>query len=604
MSSTKNKKTLLFLLIVVIIIAAAIWFFSRQEKKGFEYAFDWPRGNVYVYEVSYNTKNATNISFTPGNPKAEAQSFLGSVNLTGEMKLRSYGEHKGSYFLGVTLDDFTALELTVMGKSMYDDQAAVKAVFAGHEGLVEISKQGEVKKISFEESSPPVFKNMVQNLVGEVQVVVESGSEKWEVLEKNQYGETPSSYALKMEDGDEVEVDKSRLSYASLHAVPGELVADEVDVKAGYDVRLSRAGHVTHFGGTEEIAVKEGGKKTIFSVETSVSMKLARIDEFRSGEDSPYARFSKLTSRKLGELVVSDEAERRSLEQRAGGMKIDKLVDDLLKFANAGEMPFHTRWVWRATGALRLDPKACWELVDVFEDDVSNQKTRNMVVELLVSVGHGEAQAVLRKILGGSVARKSPRYWDTLQRLMLLTEPDAETGRFVQAKVSATAKAETKDDVHFASAIALGGLAKNIRKNGDPETAAEYNKQLVELLGEADTVTEKAAYLKSLGNSADESNVEIISSFADDKSAPVRVSVADALRDTQTEKSEQTVMQLTEDSIATVQKSALRVMANYDAKEEHLFKIKDLVDDDTVQSQSYGALMDVLTKNRRHGSEK
>jgi hypothetical protein len=71
-------------------------------------------------------------------------------------------------------------------------------------------------------------------------------------------------------------------------------------------------------------------------------------------------------ARKLGEIIVTDDMRKKLDAQRIGDMTIEKLTADVVKYGNGGRMPFHTQWVWQATGLLKAHPEECWKLVDVF----------------------------------------------------------------------------------------------------------------------------------------------------------------------------------------------------------------------------------------------
>jgi len=428
MSKKVNKITKkLFVLVAVLVIVISVigvWRYGSGGK--FSYDFNWEKGKIYVYSLTYNTTNSTVFSMDPNAAKESQKTFFGGVDLKCNLRLKAYGMKGKNFLLGVSFDKCELLNLNVMGSSLFKTPSEAQSAFTGEEGLILVTSKGAVKELRFKAEAENAFKNVVQNIIAEVQVNIVDGSLRWKVQESSQHGEALSAYAVKEENWRDVKIVKKRTKYETLNALgPGREGYDNT-ASSNYKISLNTDGHIDSLSGRETISATNDDGGELVSVKTSVSMTLLRIEEYDDRQSrAAFARFSSMSGRSLGEIVISDRARQRALIQRAAGMKIENLVGDLLKYGNLGEMPFNSQWTWRATGLLRLKPKECWKLVDVFKNPTINVRGKKSIIELLVSTGHGVAQKVMRKLLLSEEAQSTGRSYNMmLQRAMLLTEPN------------------------------------------------------------------------------------------------------------------------------------------------------------------------------------
>ncbi|MCP4678127.1 MAG: HEAT repeat domain-containing protein [Deltaproteobacteria bacterium] len=587
-----NKKMMaLFGLLLVLGIVAAIYLNRPEDATAFE--FNWPEGNEYVYKLSYQNKNVTSILASMADEDADGeQSFEATTDFEAKLVLRSYGKQGDYFLLGARLEEFEKHALNFMGTDVFPDDAAVQKTFAGQEAFIEIGADGRIERFKFSKKSPALFKNILQTLLSETQIVIEKGSQAWETVEKNQNGVAPADYEFLKDQG--LRLEKKRTKYSELYALSNKTQEIGPEVSAAYSSELSADGHIDSIEGKERISAEDSSKRSIVDLETTVSLKLLETRR-ASTKQSRSVLLSNTESRKPGELVISEEGQRRGLVQRVAGLTYEDLKTSILQFGNSGRMPFKSKWIWRSVGLLRLHPEYCAKLEEIFKDETMETEGKALILDLLASTGHKEAQHSLLNMLKSPEAVGDEKYFLLLQRVTLLKEPKPETAAWMHDFFKKSKESDEGDNLtHFASAYSLGAVTNALKEQGFDEQSDAMNKTLREALREAETPKEKSAYIAGLGETRRDENVDLIADFAGDENGKVRRSVASALRHNQTERSEEIIMTFTEDSSGLVQGSAIETLKDYDVRNEHLEHLQTVFDKGVVQSRNYARLSGLL----------
>jgi hypothetical protein len=366
-----------------------------------------------------------------------------------------------------------------------------------------------------------------------------------------------------------------------------------VEVRGGGLATLSSRGHLEAFEGEDFLQVSQNRNELLYKLERSVAVKLLRTESFTL-RPQQLSGLLALRSRRLEDIEVSEQAQRKALLQRAMGMDVARVVMDLSTYGDGAQMPDHARWVWRATGALKLDPSGCAELAKLAKDPSRSSDGRRFMTELLVSVGSPEAQAALREILTAETAQQDPKYYDTLQRLSLLERPEPETAALVRDLL----KAETFE-VRMGGAFTAGSLAQTLSALGEETQASQLNNELQALLQNARTIDDQAGYISALGNAGRAENVPLIAKSVGSESAEVRRSAANALRHTQTPEAEEAVLSLASDEQERVQSAALETLEGWKLEVSHLEALEDTLNEGRVLLGNRSSLAKVLSKEYR-----
>lgn len=219
---------------------------------------------------------------------------------------------------------------------------------------------------------------------------------------------------------------------------------------------------------------------------------------------------------------VDPDRDARLLERRAAGLTIADLTEQLARFGDAGRVPDHERFLWRATGLLRLHPELAFALEPLFLDGDASSSRRGLVLDLLVHARTAESQQALRRLLASETAHDDPRHALHVQRLALLEAPDAATVSFATDRFE---QATTVVD-RFAAAYTYAGVA---RQSGDAVVAREAARALGAELERAEDPTERLHWLRALGATAAPEARAAIVRHVSDSSPNVRVAAVDAL---------------------------------------------------------------------------
>jgi hypothetical protein len=264
------------------------------------------------------------------------------------------------------------------------------------------------------------------------------------------------------------------------------------------------------------------------------------------------------------------------------------LVDELRRLAAAPRSSELPRFVWRAVGYLMLHPEAVSLVVPLFGEADASAEQRALVLDLLASAQHAQAQRGLLELLGSDAARGDRLYPLYLSRLSVLTQPTPDTVAFAEQLYDAGG-----GDARTAATYTLGSFAGRLADR-EPERARQLADKLVEGLHAADSPEQQSHYLRGLGNAGLADELAAVAPFAGSDSAQVRSAVAAALRKTQSADSEAILFDLLEDQDAAVQQSSLSTLADYRLSAAHLQRVGRSVASARVNERSFDKVLQVL----------
>ncbi|MBN2192605.1 MAG: HEAT repeat domain-containing protein [Polyangiaceae bacterium] len=548
------------------------------------FAFRWPAGTVYQYGLSFEVDGAV------APPSSDRQSALStSLALTAELALRSYGrlERSGDYVLGVRLTSLTKLDLTFGEEPVLPDGGRS---FVGRELALVVGPDGTFRSLHVAADEPPMLVNVLRSLLGALEVVVSEGK-TWAVSQTNATGDVRVLYEVRADDPESLGLRRRAMQYTRLAAGPvlGDATAD---VSGAFEVVLDRAGHVERIEGRERLSAKRAQGNPALRQDTRLEFRLLSITQV-APEPSADQRLVGLKSTGLGDVTTSGEIEDRLLEQRAGELTMERIVEDLLVYGPAPDFPDAGRWMWQATGFLLLHPEKCRDLGRVFKKPEMGGRGRGRVLDLLASTGNPEAQTVLRELLETKEARGSDHYATLVQRLSPVQRPTSETVEYLRDKVE---QGDGKNTL--AAAHALGAAIGNRWQAEGGAVDARSAALLRQGLAAAKSPQEKADWLGTLGNAGLVEDVPLIAGHATDGDRDVREAAANALRKTQAPASESALLGLASDADSRVRDRALHTLTEYKLAPAHLDALRQAVASGALPQRNYPMLMTLLEQNR------
>ena len=233
-----------------------------------------------------------------------------------------------------------------------------------------------------------------------------------------------------------------------------------------------------------------------------------------------------------------------------------------------------------ACAALRLTRERgrieCDALAALFEDELTTDDRRSLILDLLASAGTPEAQVVMRRLLALGVARRNSRTFASfVQRLGFMERPDGATLRFL-ISVYAESKHEAHE-VRAACAYALGAGAGRAHVWGLTDAAMRASEVLRHDLLRATSASEKCALVTALGNAALESDVPVILRFVEDPESRVRGAAALALKKMHTREARASLLSLLTSNDENVAESALSALFEQMLAHEEIVRLAELV---------------------------
>jgi HEAT repeat protein len=384
-----------------------------------------------------------------------------------------------------------------------------------------------------------------------------SEGDRYWVQERTLQGTAGHAYTLRVVDGTSLE--RRTEAYFDLRVAAGFDSPPDVDVsgRARFDIDDTRG--LQRVEGREQLRVATAQGLPVLDSATEF-----RFEFLRSEPASAPSELASWPARDATSILASARLEAQLLEQRIAGLDGETLLATLAAPAYRNGSAEEARFLWRATGLLERDPKLSRKLLAMARGEGFSPEQRARAVDLLTSVGHEEAQAVLREAFvdPGALVEGDVTTRHLYQRLGLLERPDAATAQMV-AEHYRQFRADGDLEAQLTSAYSLGAMVASLSEGDDAARglAADFNAMLVDDLrrgGDATVVSHRVA---ALGNARRVENVSIFSDLASHESGPVRARVAEALGKLESEAPPEALIELLGDADPVVQRSAVRASA-------------------------------------------
>ncbi|HEY4119679.1 MAG TPA: HEAT repeat domain-containing protein [Byssovorax sp.] len=541
------------------------------------FALRWPRGTRYLYDVAWRTHEASDVD-------GAKMRLEGKIELAGKLELRSFGERGAGTLVALRFVDL-ADPVVAFGGAAPVAARDVRAALEGQDAYATLDGAGRFTEVRFDANAPPLFSHVVSALLADASVHVSTddvAAGAWRAREVSGLGVASSRYDVAADpDAAHLTVRRTRPRYTSL--------LGRTDTPTGLDavatIVLARAGHVERLSSRETLEVRaEGAPAAALSASRTLELVLRSVDRFEAYEPDLSATWAQTP----GELHAVDVGERARLEQRVAGLTKAELVRTIA-VSGDGDPPDKKRFLWRATGLLRLDPSACRELVRTF--GLGTAREKRLTLDVLAGAGTDAAQAAMREILASPDAKTDgpAAYAALVQRFGLVQHPDDASIRFVTAAYQGA----DGDDARRASAYALGSMAGNLTSGGDADGARAAVAPLVADLGATDDTGERAHLLTAIGNGAVGDNLPLVTGYAGDADDAVRGAVASALYKPDSSDARAALVTLVGDPSASVEQLALAALDHKPLADADLEAL-DAVVEQSMRASSDAALVNLL----------
>jgi hypothetical protein len=509
-------------------------------------ALRWKPGHRYVYALQMSGEQTLDSTLLAG-----ASSGNSALAYTGRWIVRPTVSASGALWLAVTFAEVEHAGLTVLGEAELSQTDAVRSQLEGQLAWIELDSRGAFVGV------PPEATHLAQHfasyLARELRLELPpEGAERAEIVEDAEVGRVSGRVEFLGERDSGFAFRRVRDGLMQMRVFGGEPAPGGSNtLQSQLDALLQRDGTLQQLESRETVKVVEASGKALFAGASTLGLRLlaVELDPAHASLQAP-AR-----SQALGVVAVSAAADRRALEQRVGAHDMEAVRKGLSAFVGNAEGPVFRKWLWQTVGLLKLRPELCAELVAIVTQEESGAAARALTADLLAAAGHSHAQAALRQLLISAAAKRDGEAAATMmhQRLAFVAFPDADTAQYAEAVWKDAAGSLQK-----AAAQTLGSVASGVALRGDRQEASRLVGALAAQLTESADPELRASLIRGLGNAGAVSPEEEIATWSHDDAVSVRLAVASALRNPQSDEAKATLVELVADASAAVAGEALR----------------------------------------------
>lgn len=583
-----NRKKLFIVLIIVLLALGGVFVYRILSLNAL---IEWIPGKKYSFSLKYRS-DSYNYFVNPGGTDEKIAGLFDC-----RMNFSIYPVRKlddGNMLAEFSFDKIENCSFMFNGKNLFDDRTTIQALFFDRKAAFVLSPEGKISDIKFSKNEDQVFISTVKLVAAYFRTNTRPSKNK--VFEQDQNGSYKAFYSVD-KNNDSREISKKFSEYLSLLAFPSGISEymqeHSVSISHVVENKMIKTGE-----GHQQTAVYNNENTLIFRFEMDFALELTVISD--ADKSSRLSDFSEMKSSGIGTVEMSENTQRKILEQQTKGITSSEMLKTLREFGINGKIGDKQLFIMRTVAYLKLYPERTKDLIPIFNENGFSSEGKILIMGLLASSGDSKAQEVMRTLLKSDAAKTDELYPLLLQNISLLENPDTITMDFAE-KLYKTSKESGK--LVSSSSLIVGSVAGKMMKQGNTAEGKKLNSMLVKDLDEAENPEKAEKLLNALGNAGIADNVKKAAEFAESVNPRIRASVANAVRNTQTEESEKMLLNMLSDKENIVKIQAINTLAIYSLNENHLLQIKDRLHDNTLDPDQYYYLLGLLKKYTKSNPE-
>jgi len=589
-----NKIKISLAILILFLVAGAIFYYFSSNK-GFSYEFRWKKGYSYIYTLKFRKAgNAMILSSTESGDVSPEQAG-GVASMETDIIFNIYDKKDGFYYIGASFKDILHSEHRVSGRDIFKNGGERDAALLKRELLMKIDSSGNIVKFLHKKEESEFFVNIMRLVLSKLQVTISSeyredaGIIKWKVDDKTPEGVFASQYEIEKITDENISLSKKN-EFTKIKAV--QFISKKYDVSTDSDFKiiLSDEGYIDSINGKEHLSATLSDGKKAYDFSHSVEFVFSELKKIEKKKNL-YSDVHNLENVSPDKMTPSKYLKEKLLKNQSMGMTSFEMLETLTNFSRTGEIYKKGLFMWRTIGFLKLHPEECIKLIPLFKKEGGDSESRLLMFGILASTGHKVAQDILMELIKSSEARSDKYYKMFLQNLSFVETPEKGIVAFVEAQYK---NAKKSGNLFAPSALTFGAMVKRLGINGQEDEAKKFNDIIVADLLQAKTAKKKENLLDTLGNAAVKENISVVRKFMKDKNDRVRASVANSLRQTQSEDSEKILMKLMEDRSRVVQRQSIQVLQRYKLDKGHIDKVAADIKHGLISSDSYMDALNLL----------
>ena len=583
-----SRKKLFIVLTIILLAFGGVLVYKILSSNSL---IEWIPGKKYSFSLKYRS-DSYNYFVNPGGTDEKIAGLFDCGMNFSFYPVRKLDD--GNMLAEFSFDKIEKCSFMFNGKNLFDDRATIHALFFDRKAAFLLSPEGKISDIKFAKNEDQVFISTVKLVAAYFRTNTRPSKNK--VFEQDQNGSYKALYSVD-KTNDSREISKKFSEYLSLLAFPSGIseYMQEHSVSIAHVVenKMIKTGE-----GHQQTAVYNNENTLIFRFEMDFALELTGISD--ADKSSRLSDFSEMKSSGIGTVEMSENTQRKILEQQTKGITSSEMIKTLREFGINGKIGDKQLFIMRTVAYLKLYPERTKDLIPIFNENGFSSEGKILVMGLLASSGDSKAQEVMRTLLKSDAAKTDELYPLLLQNISLLENPDTITMDFAE-KLYKTSKESGK--LVSSSSLIVGSVAGKMMKQGNTAEGKKLNSMLVKDLDEAENPEKAEKLLNALGNAGIADNVKKAAEFAESVNPRIRASVANAVRNTQTEESEKMLLNMLSVKENIVKIQAINTLAIYSLNENHLLQIKDRLHDNTLDPDQYYYLLGLLKKYTKSNPE-
>lgn len=541
---------------LVAVLGGGAWFAKARHDASAVIAsrtplsFSWQRGTRYLYDLEWTVRSQSKVDMTGGaGAGAAGQTPADAAGvLKGQLAFKSYGKQGESWLFGVSVEALQEAKLEAMGNNLFAEPSVVHDTFDGREAFVEVGPRGDVQHLRFRAGDPPLFKQLLQSVIAESQVVLSGAPDahEWQSAETYAVGKLEMHYAADRSDPLLLRRTPSRI--LALGALPtGVAGGATAQLGGGSDVHLDSDGFVRSIETRVDVTIAP-----VLEHHTTFTMKFLSLSDFDVPE---HLALDSLAPQIIEPGAAPPAPElRQRMDERFAARTSQAGIEGLIAGSAKGRPPMRGA-VTAAAAFLRLHPEGCEALAAHFLDPELGTKSRELMMDLLASAGSPAAQSAMRRGLEAPETRADlGGYGRMIQRMGFVAAPTRDSVEYVAALYDSpgiTADA----DLRRVTGLTLGAMSGHAT-GGSKALGDSIHTRLVAEMKAARTSEEKIGLVAAVGNAAKASDLPVLRDVAKSEDRTVRESVARALRGIDSPETRTTLREMLTDPSAEVARAA------------------------------------------------
>jgi len=570
----------------VLLTGAA--YFAYDHFFGDRNPLRWKIGATYEYEFIYAGETVNSHL----NPEGGSKDLSGKFDCTLRFSLTPVKKlPDGAFFSELAIVKIGACSFYFNGQDILENPEAREQIFMNRYAGIVHDGFGAVGDVRFRKNEDPIFVGTMKLIMAYFQTAL-PGKRKPPAEEWDQNGRYRVKYSFDGIGVGDTTVTKNIERYEELLAFPKQTKALDQRGSGSFRYQVKDALIAEIKGTQDQTCAREG--KDIFSLKVDIKMTLIDVRRRGFDLDGALARLNEFRSSRLGTVELNDEIKKKMYEQQARNLTSTEMLDTLRAYGTTGEIGDKKLFMWRMTGYLKRYPERAADMVPLFNDPAFSSDGRMFIMGALASVGHPEAQTVMRQLLAGEPSKQDRLYPLLLQNISYLDTPDPATVSFAEQLYN---NAIATNKLRSTASLILGAVAAKEIAKGNGMRGTSLNNKLVEELRKSTTPESAERMLDAIGNVASSSNIAVAAEYKDSLNDRVRASVANAVRFTQTPESEQLLLDMLDDKSNLVKMNAVNTLSIYSLKKEHFEKIHENIKSGSLNPDQYFYLAALFRKN-------